>query len=154
LPRLPTKEDFCPIWFAKAAEYMVRNRVSIKEAAFEIGHALEPAEITRLLRRKDFQEILRVEENRYFASVANDPSRTKSVALGRMWVSAEALARDGEHDKAVQALERISKVEGWIGPENNVNIFAGLTAKEIENARKELEGKLNAERKDQASLPN
>jgi hypothetical protein len=133
---------------------MVRNGSSLKVAALELGITLSPAEVERMGRRRDFQDILRVEQNKYFAMVANDPSRTKSVALGRMWVSAEALARDGEHDKAVQALERISKVEGWIGPENNVNIFAGLTAKEIENARKELEGKLNAERKDQASLPN
>jgi hypothetical protein len=117
---------------------MVRNNSSLKTAALDLSIELDPIEAERIGRRKDFQEILRIEQNKYYAAVGNDPSRTKSVAIGRMWVSAERLARDGEHDKAVQALERIAKVEGWSGNEGNVNIFSGLTARDIAEARERL----------------
>ena len=117
---------------------MVRNNSSLKVAALDLGIELDPAEAERIGRRKDFQEILRIERNKYHAAVANDPSRTKSVALGMMWVAAERLARDGENEKAAVVLEKIAKVEGWAGNEGNINIFSGLTARDIAEARERL----------------
>jgi hypothetical protein len=117
---------------------MVRNGVALKVAALDLGIELDLAESEKIGRRKDFQEILRVERNKFYAAVANDPSRTKSVALGMMWTAAEKLAREGEHDKAAQALERLAKVEGWAGNEANVNIFSGLTARDLAEARERI----------------
>jgi len=132
----------CPAWFVQVAEEMVRNNSSLKVAALDLGIELDPAEAERLGRRKDFQEILRVERNKFHAAVANDPSRTKSVALGMMWMAAERLARDGEHEKAAATLERIAKVEGWAGNEGNVNIFSGLSARDIAEARARINAKV------------
>ena len=67
--------------------------------------------------------------------IANDPTRTKSVVLGQLVVLADKLTREGEYDKAAGVLEKLAKLEGWQGADSNVNIFAGLTAKDIAEAR-------------------
>jgi len=74
LPKAATKANVCPAWFVQAAEGMVRNNTSLKQAALDLGIHLDPDEAERTGRRKDFQEILRVEANKYRASIANDPT--------------------------------------------------------------------------------
>lgn len=126
---------YCPAWFVQVAEEMVRNDISLKQAAMDLEIQLDPDEVARIERRKEFQEILRSEQNKYFAAVANDPTRTKSVVLGKMVVQAELLHKQGDFDKAAVVLEKVAKIEGWTGADQNVNIFAGLTARDIAEAK-------------------
>lgn len=151
----------CPAWFVQVAEEMVRNNTSLKEAALDLGIKLEPDEVEKIGRRKDFQEIVRVERNKYEAAVANDPTRTKAVAIGKMWLLAERLEREGEHEKAAVVVEKIGKLEGWTGGEHNVNIFSGLSARDIAEAKQRLAGAqlerskgIVAEPRKGESLPN
>ena len=137
----PWNPLYCPAWFVQAAEVMVRTQCSLKQAALEVGHPLDPDEADKVSRRRDFQEILRVEKNKFYASVANDPSRTKSVVLGQMWVLADRLIAEGEFEKAAGVLDKLSKMEGWSGNEGNINIFSGLTARDIAEARDRLKEK-------------
>jgi hypothetical protein len=118
---------------------MIRNNVSLKQAAADVNHPLDPDEAEKVSRRKDFQEIYRIERNKFFAAVANDPTRTKSTVLGRMHILADKLMAEGEHDKAALVLEKLSKMEGWSGNEGNINIFSGLTARDIAEARERLQ---------------
>lgn len=136
----PWNPLYAPAWFVQAAEIMVRTQTSLKQAALEIGHPLDPDEADKVSRRRDFQEILRVEKNKFYASVANDPTRTKSVVLGQMWVLADRLIALGEYEKAAGVLDKLSKMEGWSGGESNINVFSGLTARDIEEARQRLAG--------------
>ena len=129
---------YCPAWFVQAAEVMVRSQATLKQAAFEIGHPLDPDEADKVTRRKDFQEILRIEKNKFYAGVANDPTRTKSVVLGQMWFLADKLIAEGEFEKAAGVLDKLGKMEGWSGNEGNINIFSGLTARDISEARERL----------------
>lgn len=119
---------------------MVRTQCSLKAAALEVGHPLDPDEADKVSRRRDFQEILRVEKNKFYASVANDPTRTKSVVLGQMWVLADRLIAEGEFEKAAGVLDKLSKMEGWSGNEGNINIFSGLTARDIAEAKTRIAG--------------
>lgn len=119
---------------------MVRTQCSLKVAALEIGHPLDPDEADKVSRRRDFQEILRAEKNKFYLSVANDPTRTKGVVLGQMWVLADRLIAEGEFEKAAGVLDKLSKMEGWSGNEGNINIFSGLTARDIAEARERLQG--------------
>lgn len=128
----------CPAWYFQVAEEMVRNNTSLKQAALDLGIQLDPDEVTKLGRRKDFQEILRIEKNKFHAAVANDPTRTKSAALGMMWVLAERLMAEGELEKAAQTLDKLAKMEGWSGNEGNINIFSGLTARDIAEAKERI----------------
>jgi hypothetical protein len=131
---------YCPAWFVQAAEVMVRNNTSLKVAALEVGHPLDGDEADKVSRRKDFQEILRSEANKHYAAVANDPTRTKSVVLGKLWMLADRLMAEEEHEKAAGVLDKLAKVEGWSGNEGNINIFSGLTARDIDEARAKLAG--------------
>jgi hypothetical protein len=128
----------CPAWYFQVAEEMVRNNSSLKQAALDLDIKLDPDEVTRLGRKKDFQEILRIETNKYHAMVANDPTRTKSAALGRMWVLADRLEKNGEYEKSAQVLDKLAKMEGWAGNEGNINIFSGLTQRDIEEAKERI----------------
>lgn len=119
----------------------MRTGANLKAASVEIGHPLDPDEAELVGRRREFQDILRVERNKYHAMVANDPSRTKSTVLGRLAVIADRLTAEGELDKAAVVLEKIAKIEGWAGADSNVNIFSGLTARDIAEARDRLQGK-------------
>lgn len=136
----------CPAWYVQVAEEMVRNNSSLKQAAIDLGIQLDPDEVTRISRRKDFQEILRVEQNKYFAAVANDPTRTKSAALGRMWVLVDRLTANGELEKAALTLDKLAKMEGWSGNEGNINIFSGLTARDIAEAKERIQALANNDR--------
>ena len=136
----PWNPLYCPAWFVQAAEVMVRTQCSLKAAALEIGHPLDGDEADKVSRRRDFQEILRVEKNKYYSSVATDPSRTKSVVLGQMVVLADRLIAEGEFEKAAGVLDKLGKMEGWTGGESNVNVFAGLTARDISEARDRILG--------------
>lgn len=117
---------------------MVRNNVSLKQAALDLEIKLDPDEVTRLAKRKDFQEILRIESNKFYAAVANDPTRTKSAALGRMWVLVDRLTANGELEKAALTLDKLAKMEGWSGNEGNINIFSGLTQRDIQEAKERI----------------
>jgi len=126
---------YCPAWYVQAAEGMIRNNTSLKQSALDLGIQLDPDEVLVIERRKEFQEILRGEANKYYAAVANDPTRTKSTVLGKLVVQAELLHAQGDYDKAAIVLEKVAKIEGWTGADQNVNVFAGLTARDIQEAR-------------------
>src|SRR5882672_4177589 len=100
----PWTPRYCPAWFVQAAEVMVRLSLSLKQAALEIGHPLDSDEADKVSRRREFQEILRVERNKFYAAIANDPTRTKSVVLGKLWDLADKLMLEGEHEKAAGVL--------------------------------------------------
>lgn len=116
----------------------MRNNSSLKQAALDLNIKLDPDEAVRIGRRKDFIEILRVESNKYHAALANDPTRTKSVAIGKLWALAEKLEKDGEYEKAAATIEKACKAEGWIGGEGNVNIFGNVTARDLQEAKERI----------------
>jgi hypothetical protein len=55
-----------------------------------------------------------------------------------MEVLIDCLMREGEYDKAAAAIEKLGKLEGWVGGDSNVNVFAGLSARDIAEARERL----------------
>lgn len=120
---------------------MVRTKMNFHQAATELGIQLDPIESDRTARRREFQDILRVERNKLYQSVANDPSRSKATSIGKMEILIENLISEGEYDKAGQLIERLAKLEGWVGGDSNVNVFAGLTARDIAEAKERITGK-------------
>lgn len=152
MSKAPWNPLYAPAWFHQAAEHMVRNSCTLKVAALEIGHPLDPDEADKVTRRRDFQEILRIEKNKFYAGVANDPTRTKSVVLGQMWFLADRLIAEGEFEKAAGVLDKLGKMEGWSGNEGNINIFSGLTARDIAEARQRLANYKSDHRSDKGGI--
>lgn len=122
---------------------MVTNQVSFKQAVGELKIPWTTQECEQISARKEFKQILRAEKYKYHSEVANQPGRNKNAALGLLLVSIENLAMKGEDEKVVAAIEKLAKLEGWIGGDSNVNIFAGLTARDIAEAKKRLQTQID-----------
>jgi len=124
---------------------MVSGGASFLQAVTELEIPIDPDEAEATSKRKEFKAILRSEKNKYLQMVANDPTLTKSVVIGFLYTLAVKLENEGEHDKAAGVLEKLAKLAGWQGAESNVNVFAGLTAKDIAEARSRITAELSGE---------
>ena len=122
-------------WFDKLADTMIREKLNFVQAAQREGLPLTNEECDKYAKRKEFQRALRSARNRYYAELANDPTRTKNVLLGQMMYALQELMHAGEYKDAVDAALKLARVEGFIGPEQEVNVFGGLSAKEFETVR-------------------
>lgn len=135
-----------PGWMKKAAERMCWSGGSLKQAAVELGVEISIDESDVIGRSKEFQEILEREQISYRNHFTETPGRSKATAIGMMLLAIENLAKEGEWDKVVVATEKLAKLEGWIGLDANVNIFAGLTTKELDEHKKRVMEQLERER--------
>lgn len=122
------------------AELMVREGLQFREAVLELHLALTPQECDAVKNRAEFQNILRDEKLQYQTGIGDNPLRSKAAALGLMHIAIEKLMEAGEYDKAISGIEKLSKLEGWIGNESTINVFAGLSARDIEAAKERLNG--------------
>jgi len=136
----PKALRYCPAWFVQVAEAMVRSQITLKEAALEFGHQLDPDEALKISRRREFQDILRAERNKWYAAIGSDVSRSKATAIGKLEIIVDRLMHEGKYAEAAIAIEKMGKLEGWVGGESSVNVFAGLTARDIAEARSRLSG--------------
>lgn len=135
---LKAEED----WFTRVADTMVREQKSIRQAAMEHGIACTSEELATIEKRKGFQAALWTARHRYNKELASNPERTKTALLGQMVFLVQKLIEEGEYDKALEGLLKLAKVEGFIGPDQQVNIFGGVTPADLQEARKRIESEL------------
>ena len=148
MPRKGKKEE---LWFQKAAELMVRESKSLLQAVNEIGVPLSAQEAETFARRKAFQRVLWTVRQSFFQEVGSDPTHTKEATVGQMALLAAKLTQDGDYDKAADVLFKVAKMEDWVGAQSNINIFANLTERDLQEIKKTLsEGH---ERENTASTP-
>jgi hypothetical protein len=117
---------------------MVQKGHNLRQAALELEIPLTSADAEKIQRRKTFQSVIWTERQRFFQEIGRDPMRTKEAVLGRQEFLIQKLIESGDYDKAAQANVKLAQMEGWSGADSQVNIFAGLTAKDIEEAKKFL----------------
>ena len=137
MPRKGRPKPEAP-WFQEAARLMVQKGHNLRQAALELEIPLTSADAEKIQRRKSFQSVIWTERQRFFQEIGRDPMRTKEAVLGRQEFLIQKLIESGDYDKAAQANVKLAQMEGWTGADSQVNIFAGLTAKDIEEAKKFL----------------
>jgi hypothetical protein len=129
-------------WFPRWAEKIVRERKGFLAALTELGiEGITSKEAEAIFKGKTFQTLLRAERHKYQKEYTSDPGFTKESAIGSMLILIQNLSEEGEHDKALEGWLKVSKLMGWVGNESNVNIFAGVTGKELEELRARIESK-------------
>jgi len=133
-------------WYSKAAELIVRNGMSLKQAVMEMELPLTGADCEKIAKRRGFQDALRAAQHRYNLEVANDPLRTKESLIGLLMLLAQKLINDAEYDKASDVLIKAARIQGW-DKGDSINVFANLTSEQITAERKKLEAQLNVEPK-------
>jgi len=131
----------------EAAELMVRESRSLKEVISLLGIPLTTDECETIGRRKSFRDLLRAARTRLHNEIGSDPSRNKEALIGQLQLQADNLEAAGEYDKAAEVLFKIAKVKNYLGDEQTVNVFAGLTAKDFDAIRKRLAEREVAENK-------
>lgn len=131
-----------PEWYRKAASKMVREGKSLLLVVDELGlEGLTSRDIEEIHRSNTFQAILRNERLRYASEMARDPQLSKDAAVGLMLQAIEKLFAEGEWDKALEGLNKLAKLAGWIGADQQVNVFADLKQKDYEELKKQIESR-------------
>jgi hypothetical protein len=125
-------------WYEKAAVAIVRNNYSLFRWANENDKGLTQRDCENITRTKAWQDVMRAERNKFFKELANDPSRSRNVAVGQLLFAVQRLLEAEQFDKAVAALAQLFKVEGWANDQTSVNIFNDLSAKNLDDLRKKL----------------
>lgn len=126
-------------WFNLAARMVVRQNIPLRQACAELDLSVSSQESEKIFKSEAFQKILQIERNVYARELANTPGRDKTSSLGLLVYLVQKLIDEQQWDKAVVALEKLMKAEGWTGADSTVNVFAGLTAKEYSELLKEVE---------------
>lgn len=126
-------------WMPEAAEIMVRENKSLKEAITDLGLALNSIDCANVGRRRSFQELLHTARAKYHSEVGTDPGLTKDAIAGQLKILADQLQAEGNAKDASQVLERLAKVKNWLGEGGTVNIFSGLTTRDIDEMRAKIE---------------
>lgn len=130
-------------WFRKGAYKMAREGKSLLQVIEELCiDGVNSREADLILKSNTFQTILRNERLRYANEVARDPELRKETAAGMMLICVQNLIGQGEWDKATEALLKLSKLQGWVGAESNVNVFTslqGLKGHDLEELKKKVE---------------
>ena len=117
---------------------MVRNGLSLRQAANDLNIAVTSVDLENIQRRRSFQEQLRNERKRYYQELGSDPGVTKAALIGRLLILADKLYEEGAFDKSGEVLFKVAKIRGDVGADASVNVFADLSAKEYEEVRKRL----------------
>jgi len=126
-------------WYRQAAEIVVRDGVSFRQAASELQVVLDGEEANKIYRSRAFQQILWQARFEYYTEIANDPGRTKAAILGLMTLALQQLAASQQWEKVLEGGLKLARVEGWTQGEQNQNVFLNLTQRDIDEARKKLQ---------------
>lgn len=134
-----TPENIPPAeWYEKAAVQIVRNSYNLFRWANENNLGLTQRDCDSIAKTKEFQAALRVERNKFYKELANDPSRSRGVAVGQLLYVIQRLIEAEQFDKAGAALAQLFKAEGWTTDTTQLNIFNDLNAKDIDSLRKKI----------------
>jgi hypothetical protein len=117
---------------------IVREGKPFRQAFAELGVVESEIEMIRIFNSKPFQEVLWSERHRYHAEIANNPSRSKTAAIGLAVIACQRLAEKGEWEKVLEGVLKLAKMEGWVGGDSQTFVIGNVTAKDIEQAKAKL----------------
>lgn len=129
-------------WYQRVAVLMVREGKTMRQAAMECDLALTVDDCIELEKKKDFQKVLWTERHRFYQELAKDPERSKISLIGQMMFLVQKLTDEGSYEKALEGIFKLMKAEGFIGPENQINLFNGVTPKDLEEAKAKIAERL------------
>jgi hypothetical protein len=121
-----------------AAEIMVRESKSLAQAITDLGISLSSVEVKKVERRPSFQRLLWDARNQWNKEIADIPTRTKQSTIGQLQLIAQKLVEEGSYDKAAEVLFKLSKLENWVGETGTVNVFGGLSQRDIDDLKKRI----------------
>jgi hypothetical protein len=134
---MPRKNQEEP-YFQRLAAFMVEHDRDIWQSATELELGLTSNECLNLSKNKIFQQILRSERTKLYNDLARDPQRSKDTLVGKALFAIEKLLEQQAYDKALNGILNLAKIEGYVGADTNVNVFSGLSTKDMESLKNRL----------------
>jgi len=139
---MPRKPEPLEPWMLDAINLMVRQNLTLRQAASQLGVDITPQEADNIQGRIRFQDALEEARLTYYAEVGSNPRLTKEAVVGQLYKLAERLAADREDYKAADALLKLAKVQGWLYGEGGAQpVLANLTQADIDRLREEIKAK-------------
>jgi hypothetical protein len=136
---MPRKPEPLEPWMLDAIELIVRQNLSLRQAAQQLGQEITPQEADNIQGRIRFLDLLEEARLKYYAEIGSNPRLTRDVVVGLLFKLAERLTADREDAKASDSLFKLSKVQGWIAGEgSDAPVLANLTQDDIDRLRGEL----------------
>jgi hypothetical protein len=120
---------------------MVRQGLSLAQAATQLSIPVTSHEVDLIMRRVTFQRLIWTCRHRFYKELATDIDRTKISTIGQLVALSQKQTELGDFDKAAETLFKIAKLENWVGEGGQVNVFAGLSQKDIDEMKAKLEDK-------------
>ncbi len=114
---MPRKPEPLEPWVLEAINLMVRQNLSLRQAAAQLGVDITPQQADNISGRTRFNDALDEARLAFYAEVGSNPRLTKDALIGKVYLLAERLSSDREDAKAIEALFRLAKIQGWIAGE-------------------------------------
>lgn len=139
---MPRKPEPLEPWMIDAIQLMVRQNLSLRQAAQQLGQEITPQQADNIAGRIRFQDALQEARLEYYREVGSNPRLTKEAVVGQLFKLAERLANDREDYKAADALLKLAKIQGWTSGEGGAQpVFANLTQADIDRLKAEIRAK-------------
>jgi hypothetical protein len=137
---MPRKPDPLEPWMLDAIQLMIRENLSLRQAAAQLGIEITPQQADNISGRIRFKDALDEARLAYFTEIGSNPRLTKDAVVGQLYQLATRLAADREDFKAADALLKLAKIQGWMGyePDPLQKAFAALTQEDIDQLRGEI----------------
>lgn len=133
------REQLAGTWFQEAAKLMAVEGINLRQAILRLELPVTTEQCAEIFKSAPFQRVYRIEQTRHNKEIALTPGRDKASTVGLMLKLVDKLIDAEEYDKAANVLEKVMKAEGYIGSDQNVNVFTGLTPKDLATLREEIE---------------
>jgi hypothetical protein len=140
---MPRKPEQLEPWMLEAINLIVRQILTLRQAAQQLGVDITPQQADNIQGRMRFQDALEEARLKYYAAVGANPRLTKEAVAGQLFMLAQRLAADGEDAKAADALLKLAKVQNWTSGEENKDrpVLGNLSQADIDRLRAEVNAK-------------
>jgi hypothetical protein len=147
---MPRKPEQLEPWMLEAINLIVRQILTLRQAAQQLGVDITPQQADNIQGRMRFQDALEEARLKYYAAVGANPRLTKEAVAGQLFMLAQRLAADGEDAKAADALLKLAKVQNWTSGEENKDrpVLGNLSQADIDRLRAEVNAKQEEQEQD------
>lgn len=127
----------------KVASLMVRHALTLWQAVTREELGMTTADCEILEKNPAFQQALRSEALKFHTELATDPNRSKLSKIGQLEMNAAKLEKEEKWEKAAEVHFKIAKIEGWLEGDTTINVIAGLTSKELAEAKERIKSSIS-----------
>ena len=136
---MPRKPEVLEPWMMDAIQLMVRQNLSLRQAAQQLGQEITPQQADNIAGRIRFQDALREARLKYYAEIGSDYRLNRDAVVGAIFDLAQRLAGEHEDYKSADTLLKLAKIRGWVGePERKPTLLDSLTQTDIDTLRTQI----------------